>query len=68
MTVRDSTLALARKNPVHLTVHLTARAGSTKAACSAANCRIMAELVSRNPLPACKHDSILTTVGSTPLI
>jgi len=28
----------------------------------------MAELVSRNPLPAIKHDSILTTVGKTPLI
>ena len=25
-------------------------------------------LVSKNPLPACKHDSILTTVGSTPLV
>lgn len=27
-----------------------------------------AELVSRNPLPALKHESILTTVGATPLV
>lgn len=28
----------------------------------------MSELASRNPLPALKHDSVLTTVGKTPLI
>jgi cysteine synthase A len=33
-----------------------------------AHTSIMAELISRNPLAACKHASILTTVGKTPLI